>query len=538
MSDERETTAAGEAEEPPRTRQELWQRIRASSRDEFILEEMIRLGFWPDETKKPSAPAKMIHRIGELEREVRALATEKARIADRDAMLREIRKRRLAEARQKRKETKERRERERRERAAAWRERKGEEILYLGEGVSAGLGRRESDPDRLARAGLARLDSAADVARAMDVSLGELRFLAFHRAVSRTTHYRRFEIPKRTGGHRLISAPMPRLKEAQRWLLENVLDPAGANGPWGVHEKAHGFLHERSILTNAAPHVGRDLVVNCDLKDFFPTVTYRRVKGLYRALGYSEEVATIFALLATEPRVDEVELDGDVYYVHSGERHLPQGSPASPAITNLLCRRLDRHLDGLAVSLGYTYTRYADDLTFSADGEATSQVGSLLRTVSQVVAYEGFALHPDKTRIMRRGRRQEVTGLTVNDRLGVDRKTLRRFRAVLYQIEKDGPEGKSWNGVGAHRSGDVMASVLGYAGFVRMVDPEKGGPLVERVRAILDKTGYTLPSPPVYPERVPSWKLPKETEKGAEAGEAPKPDRQEPESKKPWWKFW
>src|SRR6185436_2006127 len=126
--------------------------------------------------------------------------------------------------------------------------------------------------------------TAAELAAAIGVSLGQLRFLAFAREVSTTTHYRRFTIPKRSGGVRVISAPRDRLKRAQHWILEQVLAPIAMADP------AHGFVRGRSTVSNATPHVGAATVINVDLKDFFPTVTYPRVKGLFGKLGYSEEV--------------------------------------------------------------------------------------------------------------------------------------------------------------------------------------------------------------------------------------------------------
>lgn len=540
MSDEA-TTGVLEFDKPPKDRKELWERIRETSRDEVIASEMMRLGFW-DEPKKPSAPTRVIRRMGELRREMSELADIAAGVADRDAAIRRIRAKRMAEARQKRVETKERRERERQERAEAWKVRKEREILYLGEGVSAGLGhkdedeRRQGNDERLRGHGLPILRTAADVAAAMEISVGELRFLSYHRRVSETTHYRRFEIAKKTGGRRLISAPMPRLKDAQRWLLTEVLQKVE------VHPAAHGFLPERSIVTNARPHVGQDVVINLDLKDFFPTITYRRVKGVFRALGYAEEPSTIFALLATEPDVDTVELDGRVVHIHRGERHLPQGSPASPAISNVLCRRFDKHLTNLASFHGFTYTRYADDLTFSGSGDAKDEVGSLLKDVRQAVGFHDLEVHEGKTRVMRKGRRQEVTGLTVNHAVGVDRKSLRKLRAVLYQIEKDGPEGKTWNGVGysadGKSGGDILWSLLGYANYVRMVDREKGDTLVERIQALRRKHDHRMPDTPRYPKKTPSWKLPKDEPEPKVGTVGDGAGGSKGETKRPWWKFW
>jgi hypothetical protein len=465
------------------TRQQLYDRIRESSKEEVILEEMIRLGFWPDGAGRPDVPADLIRRRVELQREIADLHRQEALWRDPETALKEMHKRRKRAAMERRAETTLRNATARHERALAWHVRRQQEILYLGADVSAGL-QPAADAGPL-KPGLPAIASPKALADAIGISLGELRFLAFDRAVSSISHYQRFTIPKKTGGERAISAPMPRLKRAQYWVLDNLLARAS------IHDAAHGFVPGRSIVTNAALHVGRDVVVNLDLKDFFPTLTLRRVKGKFRGLGYPEPVATVLALLCTEPDVDELELDGERLFAARGPRRLPQGAPTSPVLTNLICLRLDARLAGLARSLGFTYTRYADDMTFSASGEAARKVGTLLKYVGEIVTAEGFVVHPDKTRVMRRGAHQEVTGLTVNERVAVPRDTLRRFRALLHQIDASGPAGKSW---GSAR--DVLDAALGFAFFVRMVTPELGDALVARARTLAARHGATAAASP------------------------------------------
>ncbi|HBE21158.1 MAG TPA: RNA-dependent DNA polymerase [Cyanobacteria bacterium UBA11149] len=462
----------------PRTRQELYDRIRQIGREEFILEEMIRYGFWPAQGTIPEDPADEIRRRGELQRELGKLREESRILHNEEALRKRLLQERLAESRRKRQETKERREKERQQRADAWREKKAQEITYLGEGVSGGLNNTDGDEERLQSYGLPICGKTAQIATAMGITVGELRFLAFSRQTSTITHYIRFKIPKKTGGERLISAPMPRLKNAQHWILNNILEKLE------LHDTAHGFRHNRSIVSNAQPHVGSDVIINFDLKDFFPSISYKRVKGLFHSFGYSEAAATIFGLLCTEPEIAAVELDGKTYYVALTHRHLPQGSPASPAITNLLCRRLDRRLSEMAENLGFVYTRYADDLTFSASGDSLRHICNILRRTESIVTHEGFAINPEKTRILRKNRQQEVTGIVVNEKPTIAKKELKRFRATLYQIEKDGIAGKQWG-----NSDDVMASIQGYANFVAMVNPEKGAEFQEKVRRIKERYG-------------------------------------------------
>ncbi|MGK7873214.1 MAG: reverse transcriptase family protein [Xenococcaceae cyanobacterium] len=465
--------------EQPRTRQELYNLIRQKGKEEFILEEMIRYGFWPAEGKMPEDPADEIRRMGEIRRELEQLRRESRQLHNEKALRKQLLKQRLAESRRKREETKERRERERQERAQAWRQRKQQDIIYLGEEVSGGLNYTDCNQERLRSLELPIIATAEMIATAMGITVGQLRFLAFNRKTSTISHYIRFKIPKKTGGERLISAPMPRLKQAQHWILNNILEKLE------IHDAAHGFKRDRSIVSNAQPHVGADVVINFDLKDFFPSISYKRVKGLFRSFGYSEAAATIFGLLCTEAEVEEVELDGKTYYVALSDRHLPQGSPASPAITNLLCRRLDRRLTSMAEQLGFVYTRYADDLTFSTARD-NPRICNLLRRTESIVAHEGFAINEQKTRILRNNRQQEVTGIVVNDHLNIDKKTLKRFRATLYQIEKDGIEGKHWG-----NSSEVMASIQGFANFVAMVNPEKGAGFQGQIKRIKEKLAST-----------------------------------------------
>jgi retron-type reverse transcriptase len=461
---------------PPRTRKELYERIARGGRDEVTLEEMIRLGFWA-ENRPMSSDVESEARVAELRGRLGQLRQQASALANIKQLAEAAKQQRMAESRKRRLETKQRRLGERAAKRAAFQERKKVTLTYLGPKVSAGLGpladRLQSDPAALARHGLPPIQNALALAAALGLTLGELRFLAYAREVSTVTQYRRFKIPKRTGGERLISAPRKRLKAAQRFILDNLLDKSS------LSEHAHGFRALHSIVTNARPHVGASVVVNVDLRDFFPTVTYPRVKGLFRKLGYCEEVATLLGLLCTEPDTTETKLDGITYYVARGTRHLPQGAPTSPAITNLLCRRLDQRLSGFAKKHGLAYTRYADDLTLSAPNGAEAPIGAILAVLEKVTRGEGFTIHPDKISIKRRGRRQEVTGIVVNERLGIDRRTLRRFRAFLFQLEKDGPEGKHWG-----QGQDPIASAVGFANFVFMVDPKRGKELRERALAL------------------------------------------------------
>lgn len=464
--------------EQPRTRQELYEYVRQhGGRDAFVAEQMIRLGFWKS-SDLPNDPVEEIKRIKDLQDELNKVRGENRKLFNEEALLKELRLRRLSESKQKQKETKERREQERKARAEAWQKRKETEIVYLGENVSGGLNNFEENAERLTANNLPSFANIEKLAEALNLTVGKLRFLAFNRQTSETKHYIHFNLPKKTGGFRLISAPMPQLKSAQHWILHNILQKIT------VHEAAHGFLPEKNIVSNAQPHVGAKIVINFDLKDFFPSINFPRVKGVFRSLGYSEAIATVFSLICTAPDVEEVEIDGKTYFVAVGERHLPQGAPTSPYLTNILCKRLDKGLKTLATNYDFTYTRYADDLTFStkSDGE---KLTDFINKVRYVVEKQGLIINESKTRILRRGRQQEVTGIVVNDKISVDRETLRKFRAVLHQAETKGIEGLRWG-----NSPDLIASLDGFANFVLMVDAEKGKLFKEKVGRIAEKYGW------------------------------------------------
>jgi hypothetical protein len=356
----------------------------------------------------------------------------------------------------------------------AWQAYRATHVVFLGESI---YWRDEATKDkwdvahaeeRAAENELPALDSPQQLAEALGLTIPQLRWLAFHRDAATRIHYYRFTIPKRDGGERPIWAPMARLKQAQRWILRHIVERLP------IHGAAHGFVAARSILTNAQVHTNSAIVVRIDLKDFFPTVTLRRVRGVFRKAGYREQIATLLALLCTEAPREVVEHEGKNFYVALGPRCLPQGAPTSPGITNTLCLRLDQRLTGLAKKLGWRYTRYADDLTFSlpADHAGPPKLGGLMGGVQRIVDAEGFTIHPDKSVVARTGSRQKVTGLVVNGDLGprVPRKLRRQLRAALHNRQQ-GREPR-----------EPDAALIGQAAFVYMTDPKLGSKFLELAR--------------------------------------------------------
>ncbi len=452
-------------------KQVIYERV-VRAPDHAVLSRMRALGFWPSGQGLPEDPPEEAAERQSLEKQKAALLATALGSVDVEKALKEENQRRILDARKRRKERAKAREEARVKRRALWIELSRGTLVHAGIGVSAGLQGERSDEARLLENGLPILHDASDVARFLSVGIGELRHLTYHRRGAALVHYHRYEIPKKSGGMRRISAPKRRLGAAQHRILDSILAKVPAD------PTAHGFVRHRSIVTNATQHVGKPVVVNLDLQDFFPTITFRRVKGMFRRLGYAEPVATVLALLTTEPPRAPVEIDGAKLWVALGHRVLPQGACTSPAITNVLCRRLDKRLDGFARRAGFRYTRYADDLTFS--GTDREVLGKLLGQVRRVVAEEGFRVNEKKTRVMRKGGRQEVTGVVVNDRPTVMRREVRRLRAILHNAAK--------HGLGSqNRSGHPCfeAHVRGRIGFVAMVDPSKAEPLERAFEALL-----------------------------------------------------
>lgn len=360
----------------------------------------------------------------------------------------------------------------RKSRKQAVAKRHASDITFLGRGVSRGLGDRRSDTVRLWEYGLPVLSTPADVAKTLQLTIPRLRWLAFHSDAITRSHYYTFQIPRKNGRLRTLQAPHRTMAYAQGWILDEILYRIP------VHNAAHGFIPERSVVTNAKSHLGARIVINTDLKDFFPAITFARVNGLFCSLGYSPAVATILALLCTEAPRQKLVYEGVTYLAATGPRVLPQGACTSPAISNLITRALDRRLQGMADKLNWTYTRYADDITWSTLESPRPSVGYVLARIQQIAEDEGFEINEEKTRVLRPNQRQSVTGVAVNDRLSVPRTTIRRIRAILHNAQFTGLENQNRDN---HPHFEHW--LLGMIGWIGMVQPESG----DKLRASFDQ---------------------------------------------------
>ncbi len=347
---------------------------------------------------------------------------------------------------------------------------------------------QEMSPIAAARAWpIPRITSIGALAQWLKLPVTEVEWFADNKSLLAKTaeqklqHYVYRILPKPMGNLRLIEAPKGRLKGFQRRILKEIL----AQVP--PHPAAHGFLNGRSVKTFVTPHVGRRVVLRMDLQDFFPSISRARVQAVFRTLGYPEPVADLLGGICTNNAPQKIWsnsafcFDANTIWaarcVYS-QSHLPQGAPTSPALSNLCFYRADCRLAGLARSAGAVYTRYADDLAFSGDWAFEKRADRFAAHVAAILMEEGFAIHYRKTRLMRRGVRQHLAGVVVNDRTNVMRPDFDRLKAVLTNCVRKGPTGQNREAHPHFRS-----HLEGRVQFVEAVNPQKG----KRLRTIFDE---------------------------------------------------
>jgi RNA-directed DNA polymerase len=297
-------------------------------------------------------------------------------------------------------------------------------------------------------------------------------------------HYHYRWVPKRSGGLRLIEIPKARLRRIQGRILRQILDRVPP------HPAAHGFRRGHSCLSHAALHTGQAVVLRMDLQDFFPRIPGARIHALFEKLGYRPAVAGILARLCTNRTPPGALRAGPAGGPERALRqvlaspHLPQGSPCSPALANLCAYRLDLRLAALARALGARYSRYADDLVFSG-GAQFGQAGARLAVqVAAIAAEEGFCVNHRKTRAMRQGTRQQVTGVVVNRHPNLARADYDRLKAILHNCVRHGPAGQNREG-----RADFRAWLAGKVAYVAMLNAPRARKLQRLAAAIVWPTG-------------------------------------------------
>jgi RNA-directed DNA polymerase len=331
---------------------------------------------------------------------------------------------------------------------------------------------------------VAEIDSVDDLAERLELSPGQLAWLADVRGLERTVadeklrNYRYRAVARRTGLPRVIEAPKARLKEMQRWLLREILDHVPP------HDAAHGFTRGRSVVSHALLHTGRGTVAHLDLKDFFASISAGRIYGIFRTVGYTPAVSHVLTGLTTNtipltvwpavPRAGDSRLIQPHFWLgrQLATPHLPQGAPTSPALANLAAFRLDRRLAGLAAASGLDYSRYADDLTFSGPIRRRDRTARFQELVTTIAREEGFAINRDKSALRTAGGRQTVCGVVVNVRPNVTRAEYDRLRAILHNAAVHGPERQNRDHLA-----DLQAHLRGRIAWIASLNAPRGAKL-------------------------------------------------------------
>ncbi|MFH1121910.1 MAG: reverse transcriptase family protein [Bacteroidota bacterium] len=263
--------------------------------------------------------------------------------------------------------------------------------------------------------------------------LFEMRHLNYHcNPKNNKDRYYSFNIRKKSGDPRTIHAPNKGLKALQKCLnliLQVIFQP---------HKAATGFILGKSVVDNAKIHTGKNYVYNIDLKDFFPSIEKARVYSRLKFPPFNldnekSKLANIIAgLCCQEMEVERLEAG---QWVKKMEYVLPQGAPTSPTLTNIICERMDRRLAGAAKKNGLSYSRYADDITFSSNHNKYQKDGEFLKEVERIITDQNFIIKTEKTRLQKQGYRQEVTGLLVNSNVNVQQRYIKELRMWLYYWE-------------------------------------------------------------------------------------------------------
>ncbi|MHA1682201.1 MAG: reverse transcriptase family protein [Promethearchaeota archaeon] len=459
-------------------REQYKRRMQKVGEIQFLLEMMDKTGFHSeiDASSLSMELKKLLEDLQPLQKKLQILQEKlETNITYEDAFkiiqasyLQEVRTKK-AKRIQEKKEEYERRKRQ-------WNKKKRESIVHVGNGYSNFLNQHETDVNRLKSLNLPVLENEGLLCEHLGIEISDLRWLVYHRDVVQVCHYHFVKIPKKKGGTRTISIPKSKLARVQEILKDSILNKME------ISPDAHGFVPQRSIFSNAQVHRDSKLIINVDLKDFFPSITFKRVVGMFKQFGYSGRIASLIALLCTYPEYQKTRIADQSWYVIKSARALPQGACTSPAITNLICRRLDRRFRGLAEKSGLRYSRYADDITFSTKGNLErATTGKFLYLVRKIIKDEGFTANEKKIKIVSNCNRMEITGLLVNEgRPHISLRWLKILRAKLHDLKV--------NGITDDEDRQTLKmQVAGMIAFVNMVMPEKASKFQKEFDKIISK---------------------------------------------------
>jgi RNA-directed DNA polymerase len=281
-----------------------------------------------------------------------------------------------------------------------------------------------------------------------------------------TTHnYLSFSELKKDGSKRWIDAPRKTLKHVQVNIMYNLLYKISP------HDSAYGFIVGRSPATGAKQHLNNKLLLMMDLSNYFPSINYGQViSAFYYILG----------ILNTKEKTNFNIRNDSIILTHlcTYNNVLPQGAPTSPALANIITKPLDSELTKLSSANGVTYTRYADDLAFS-HSDLKFDIDSFIKKVKIYITMNGFLINAKKTRVLRPHRRQSITGVVINDKLGVAKKYYKNTKAGVYNFSN--PNNRFSN--------KQIQKLRGRIEWIRSIDSQKGNNLLTKFEQALKHRG-------------------------------------------------
>ncbi len=368
-----------------------------------IFQELNDLGLWPRSISPPDPQA--LERIYNLDVDLYNRKYKLSVPDDRD--IEEIREEYSKESKKIRERKRVKRAQKERRKRQEWKKLKETQFTYLGKGVSAKLSSTDENTELIKKLELPSIENADKLCEFLEIEFDQLVWMVYHRKNNRFSNYIDFEIPKKSGGVRKISAPKPYLKRVQYIIKEKILDKIV------LPDHVMGFKNKTSIFDNAREHLNAEILINVDIENFFQSIRYFRVRSMFIRFGYSGEIATVLSLLCTKQYQKTVKIGEIIHYVFSESRYLPQGAPTSPVISNIIALPMDRNIKERVEKLGYRYTRYADDISISTI-KRDKKIKAVMSIVHRTMTMHGFSINNNKTKIRGKHERQEVTGLVIN----------------------------------------------------------------------------------------------------------------------------
>lgn len=304
--------------------------------------------------------------------------------------------------------------------------------------------------EKLRKYKLPVIDNVAVLFRGLNLSVADAKKF-FYSNYRRTLLYRSFELPKKKGGTRKISVPIPELMNVQKAINTVILNK------FQMSSYCVGFKKNMTLVDNARPHLGAQTLLKFDLRDFFGSITYEQVYKQFKFYGYGNLVSKLLCMLCLD-----------------GEFKVPQGAPTSPTLSNLVALKMDKRIGGYCAKRNLVYTRYADDISISAKNKLSKiDIACIHNVVKKIVEEEGFLLNEEKTHCFFEGQQMRITGVVINDNLiNPPKKILNEIDNALYYIKKFGLK-DHLKRINCEKD-NYVDHLLGLISYVYMINKDKG----------------------------------------------------------------